>query len=376
MESYMMKDIVWKTVALILATVVIVLVIKMLYPIRVSVGAGGDAPRIIQSASTLQEDFARVAEKCSPAVVVIKTGRVAYYYEDTATSLYNYFHGSPTPRERTVPTGLGSGFFIDDTGHILTNHHIVKQQDVFTVTLQDQTEYPAELVGVDPLSDLAVLKINTGRKMPYLEFADSEKVKVGHWAIAIGAPFSLNHSVTVGIISHKRRTMGLNVYENFIQTDASINQGNSGGPLLDIEGRVIGVNDFILTPSSGNIGLSFAIAGNLARKIGEQLIGGGKIIRPWLGASMAALSAGYKKKFSLNGGVLIIEILRNGPADKGGLIPGDVIIKVDGNTVLRPNDVQMSIANHRPGDMVKIQIFREGKYMDVILQVETMPQMF
>ena len=159
-----------------------------------------------------------------------------------------------------VPSGQGSGFFIREDGYILTNYHVVRNQDSFWITTHSGEEFPAQVVGIDPPTDLALLKVNEKKKFPVLKFAEGNSVEIGHWAIAIGAPFSLSRTVTVGIVSNKKRNgVGMNLYESYVQTDASINPGNSGGPLLNINGEVIGVNDFILSPSVGNIGLSFAI---------------------------------------------------------------------------------------------------------------------
>ena len=294
-----------------------------------------DLPAGMSRSDDLQTKFAEVAEKCIPAVVVIRTGRsiqghpVTYDpYED----IYRYFYGGKSA-EKKVQTGQGSGFFIRYDGYILTNFHIVKGQDYFTVVLADKREFEAKVIGTDPFSDLALLKIDAAEKFPYLEFANTDNLKIGHWAIAIGAPFSLNHTVTAGIISHKQRTVGLNVHENFIQTDTSINPGNSGGPLLNLEGKVIGVNDFILSPSAGNIGLSFAIDGNLSKKISGELMQSGTVKRPWIGISMADISAEHKKMLNLKSGVAAINVVYGAPAQKAGIKDEDIILEVDGKLV-------------------------------------------
>lgn len=329
----------------------------------------------VYKADNLQQNFAEVADKCIPAVVVIRTGRSIRghpAYSDPREELYNYFYGEK-PAGGKVQTGQGSGFFIRPDGYILTNFHIVNGQDYFTVVLADGREFEAKAVGADPLSDLALLKINTKEKFPYLEFADTDNLKTGHWAIAIGAPFSLDHTVTVGIVSHKKRTVGMNVHENFIQTDASINPGNSGGPLLNLEGRVIGVNDFIISPSAGNIGLSFAIDGNLSKKISGELLTHGKIERPWIGVSMAEISAQHKKMLNLKSGVAAVEIIRGAPAHRAGVKADDVIVTVDGKPVNQPGDVQNAILDHKPGEMMKMTVCRENRMLDVTVQTEAMP---
>lgn len=371
-----MKNI-WKILTLVLAIVTAILLLRP--HLRTSTPETAPPPqapvRIDNHAVTLQDAFSRVAEQCSPAVVVIRTGRrmMPDPQSGVYNQLYNYFHHGQLPRGQTVPTGLGSGFFVSPDGYILSNHHIVKDQDAFTVQLHNREEYDAQLIGTDPLSDLAVLKISGKAPFPYLEFADSEQVKVGHWAIAIGAPFNLAHTVTVGIVSHKRRAMGMNVYENFIQTDASINQGNSGGPLLNLEGKVIGVNDFILTPSAGNIGLSFSIASNLAGNICARLIKDGKIERPWLGISMAELSVRERASLKLNSGVRIAQVVPGGAAQRKGLKDGDIILSADGVAVHSPHELQLAVINHQPGEKIAVEVFRDGERLRMELETERMP---
>ncbi len=330
----------------------------------------------VYKTDSLQQNFADVAEKCIPAVVVIRTGRSIHghpAYSDPHEELYNYFYGDNKPGAKKVQTGQGSGFFIKSDGYIMTNFHIVDGQDYFMIVLADGREFEGRVVGADPLSDLAVLKINAAEKFPYLEFADTDKLRTGHWAIAIGAPFSLSHTVTVGIVSHKKRTVGMNVHENFIQTDASVNPGNSGGPLLNLEGKVIGVNDFIISPSAGNIGLSFAIDGNLSKKISGELMAHGKIERPWIGITMAEISAPHKKMLNLKSGVAAFEVVRGAPAYRAGVKPEDIIVTVDGKSVNQPRDVQNAILDHKPGDLMKMTICRENRMLDVTVQTETMP---
>ena len=313
----------------------------------------------VPDARALQNDFSRIAEQSLPSVVVIRTGRTVRTWKRAgiADMIHEYYY----PAREKIPTGQGSGFFINEKGHILTNYHIVKGQDFFRVTLHDGREFEAKLTGSDPLSDLAVLKIDSPGKTPYLIFGDSEKVKAGHWAIAIGAPFSLSHTVTVGVVSYNRRTVGLNAHENFIQFDASINPGNSGGPLLDIEGRVIGVNDFILSPQGGNIGLGFAIAGNLAHGICQDLIRTGRANRSWTGLLLASVPESFRTQRNLPKGVMIARIFRNSPAQRAGLQPGDLIVKIDGQDVHEVNKARLLIFSRRPGDTLAFRIFRAGR---------------
>ena len=323
-------------------------------------------------AKTLQNDFSRIAEQSTPSVVVIRTGRTVRAWR--RAGMYDRLHDYYYPSREKIPTGQGSGFFVNDRGHILTNYHIVKGQDFFRVALHDGREFEAKLIGSDPLSDLAVLKIEYPGKTPFLTFADSEKVKAGHWAIAIGAPFSLSHTVTVGVVSFNRRTVGLNAHENFIQFDASINPGNSGGPLLDIEGRVIGVNDFILSPAGGNIGLGFAIAGNLAHGICQDLIRTGRANRSWTGIVLSDVPEQFRERNNWPKGVVIVRMFRDSPAHKGGLRPGDLILKIDGQTVEEANKARLLIFSRRPGDILNFRIFRSGREQEIKVKAGVMPQ--
>ena len=330
------------------------------------------SPAAVQpDARKLQNDFSGIAERSLPSVVVVRTGRSVRTWRRAgmADRLHEYYY----PSRENIPTGQGSGFFVDERGHILTNYHIVKGQDFFRVTLHDGREFEAKLIGSDPLSDLAVLKIGYPGKTPYLTFADSEKVKAGHWAIAIGAPFSLSHTVTVGVVSFNRRTVGLNAHENFIQFDASINPGNSGGPLLDIDGRVIGVNDFILSPQGGNIGLGFAIAGNLARSICEDLIRTGRASRSWTGVLLSELPERYRERNRLPKGILIARMFRGSPAHKAGLKPGDLILKIDGQAVSEINKARLLIFSRRPGDNLTFRVWRDGRELEFQVKAAALP---
>ena len=367
----MNNNVFWKTLIVILTVATVTLAgtqiwqwqtLKSNPPVPVAAPTYATAqPMKNTAAAAIQEEFAKVAERCAPAVVVVKTGRrVVHYIDSSSSRLYHYFRHGQVPQVSAEPTGLGSGFFVNPDGYILTNYHIVRDQDYFQVELFNRKEYPAELVGSDPLSDLAVLHVKANEKFPYLEFADSDRVKVGYWAIAIGAPFSLEHSVTVGIVSHLKRTMGMNVHENFIQTDASINQGNSGGPLLDINGKVMGINDFIITPTEGNIGLSFSIASNLAEKICKKLMRSGRVAHPWLGISMMEVPVNIRDKWHLDGGVMVMELLRQGPAAKAGMMAGDVIIAINNAPIKTTADLQTALINVSPGDRLIIKVNREG----------------
>ena len=341
----------------------------------------------------LQSAFTRVAEMAVPAVCVITNKQVMRRRSphQRIPPEFRYFFGIPDEplqqRDRSAkrvphPVGAGSGIIIRADGYIVTNHHVIKDNDALEVRLRDgrvfdsaRDEDTVEVVGTDEATDLAVLRIGGGKlkDLPALEFADSDGVKVGQWAIAVGAPFSLDYSVTVGVVSQKgRHGMMPNYdvrelrysYEDYIQTDASINLGNSGGPLLDIHGNVIGVNNFIMTGggmSRGSIGIGFAIASNLARQVSDSLIEHGTVRRPWLGITMQPLGRHLQEEFGVAQGVLVNEVIKGDPADKAGVKPGDVILKVGDREVRTPHDVQSAVLEFEPGEKIPLLVHRDGK---------------
>ncbi len=334
----------------------------------------------------LEDAFTSIAENTFPSVVVISGRRHIQRMGQDGIQPDFPFQLPPEverqlrerfdQRQRPMPhdrrhfaEGRGSGFFIDSKGHILTNNHVVAGNDVLMVKLRDGREFEASLVGADPKSDLAVIKIESeNTEFPFLEFADSEKIRVGQWAIAIGAPFNFDYTMTVGIVSQTGRSVGLNVYENYIQTDASINPGNSGGPLLDIHGKVIGVNNFIVSSSPfapGNAGLGFAIPANMATEVMAQLISHGEVVRPWIGISMQSLTPQMKRQFGAERGVLVGEVMKDNPADEGGIQPGDVILKIDGVEMEQPKDVQFAILKRNPGETIRVAVSRDGGELEL-----------
>ena len=294
------------------------------------------------SARSLQDSYAAAAEKAFPAVVVIENCR----------------HNGRT----FVRAGTGSGFLVRSNGYIATNYHVVKGADALAVKLADRQPVPAEIVGTDPDVDLAVIKIPASGKLPYLQFADTSKVKVGHHAIAIGAPFSLANTMTTGIVSHKGRKLGNGYYEDYIQTDASINPGNSGGPLLNISGKVIGVNSCILAPGGANAGIGFAIDGNLAKKRIGAMIAARSKNKPFLGAVVRDTSPPGR-------GAVITRLVKNSPAEKAGLRPNDIVIKIGSRSTANIYDVQSVVtANCKRGDIAEIFFIRNGKTMKTVVK--------
>jgi len=256
--------------------------------------------------------------------------------------------------------GSGSGVIIDQEGHIITNNHVVSDATEVEVRLSDKTKFIAQVIGKDPDTDLAILKITTDRKLPSARFGDSSSVKVGQWALAVGNPFGLDRTVTLGVISGiGRDNMNLSRYENFLQTDASINPGNSGGPLFNMHGEVIGINTAIINFAQG---IGFAIPSNMARQVMEQLLASGKVVRGWLGVGIQPVTADLAAKFGVNEneGVLVNEVFEKDPAARAGIKPGDIITKVDGKPVETPNMLSRLIATLPPGATTHIEIVRDG----------------
>jgi len=339
-----------------------------------------------EEAMQLQNAFREVAKKAFPAVVVITNKQVIreepMYYG--LPPEFQHFFGIPmqpgqrqrqeSRRETPVPAGKGSGVIIRGTGLIVTNCHVIREADALEVKLHDgrvfdsyQDEDAVKVVGMDEETDLAVLQIGSGKltDLPTLSLADSDSVMVGDWAIAVGAPFNLDYSVTVGVVSQKGRyDVNVNTYENYIQTDASINPGNSGGPLLSINGEIIGINDFIMTGGGGgrgNIGLGFAIDSNLVEQVVTGIEEHGEVIRPWLGIAMQQMSDELKEQFGVDRGVLVSEVVEDEPGDKAGLKTGDVILEVGDKEVRTPHDVQLAVLAYSPGNEISFLIDRRGK---------------
>lgn len=320
----------------------------------------------------IEEKLSQIAEESFQSVVVITTKKTVIVPDSPLDMFFDspYFERFrkkfplQPKRENPVIQGGGSGFIIDENGYIITNNHVISGNNEIIVRLNDKTEYKAEIVGADPKTDLAVLKIKSDKKLPTLKLADSDKVKIGQFCIAVGAPFMFDYTMTFGIVSQKGRTVGLNFYENYIQTDAAINMGNSGGPLLDLDGKVIGVNDFIVSGnamSPGNIGLGFAIPSNMVKKVYEQIKEHGKVIRPWVGIGMEEITQKQKSELKIKSGVLVKEIYDGQPADKAGIEPGDIILKVGNKEVNSPKDVQNAVLEYNPGDTIEFEIFRNNK---------------
>ncbi|WP_320169150.1 DegQ family serine endoprotease [Maridesulfovibrio sp.] len=323
--------------------------------------------------------FVDLAKKCGPAVVNINTVKTVEV--DNSMENFFQFHGNGQnglnpfeeffkqfnnrgrgnhPKQKRKTGSLGSGFIISDDGYIVTNNHVVASADEIKVKLQnDGRDYTAKLIGRDKETDLALLKIEADKKLPHLDFADSEKAQVGEWVLAIGNPFGLGHTVTKGIISAKGRIIGAGPFDNFIQTDASINPGNSGGPLIDMNGKVVGINTAIIASGQG---IGFAIPSNMAKNVITQLKNDHKVSRGWLGVTIqdsdenTAKALGLQKKT----GALVNSVNPGDPADKGGMKVGDVILTVDGQKIDDTNDLLRTVAALPPGKKVTVEVWRQG----------------
>lgn len=348
----------------------------------VAAGAGNDAAILKKTGKA----FSEVAKKAMPAVVFITVQREVEVREEAPFQFNDpfdffgfprYDNGPFGPRtRRRVVRGWGSGFIISEDGYILTNNHVVGDSDKITVKLHDGRTFQAELVGTDPRSEVAVIKIDQ-EGLPFLETADSSQLEIGEWVIAIGNPFGLAETLTVGVVSAKGRSnIGLADYEDFIQTDAAINPGNSGGPLLNIDGKVIGINTAIMSRSGGYMGIGFAIPINMAVSIKDQLVEKGRVTRGYLGVR---LNPGYgedmAQSFGLDEatGALVAEVMEDTPAAEAGLKSGDIILNVDGRNIEDNNELMNRIALLNPGTEVELTVFRDGSEIRKQVTLGTFP---
>ena len=343
---------------------VLILVWPQLLPSRV-VEIREAAPPPAPTRNTAANSYATTVAKAAPAVVNINTAKVVTIRPDPFFDdpfFRQFFGGAARPQKRRE-TSLGSGVIISAQGYILTNHHVVNGADDIQVSLRDGRSAKARLIGSDPESDLAVLKIGL-EKLPVITLGQSDKTRVGDVVLAIGNPFGVGQTVTMGIISATgRNQLGINTFENFIQTDAAINPGNSGGALIDADGNLIGINTAIFTRSGGSQGIGFAIPTSLANEVVEQIIKHGRAVRGWLGVEAQTITPELAQAFDLKQtrGVIVAGVVANGPAARAGLRPGDIVTAIDERAIGDAHEVLMEVAKRKPGTKVRIKILRQGK---------------
>ncbi len=334
-------------------------------------------PLVIPSPVAVDSQFSKLAKKLEPAVVNItteylpeenKSAKGSKSPQDDLDLFRRFFGGQPfgaaPPRKRIA---TGSGFIVDSKGYIITNYHVVDHADQIKVKLlDDQSEHKAKLIGFDVETDLAVIKIDDVKNLPVVEIGNSDAVQVGDWAVAIGSPFGLESSVTAGIISAKGRDIGAQQFQRFIQTDAAINQGNSGGPLINIRGQVVGVNTMIATRSGGSQGIGFALPINTAVKVYNMIIRSGRVTRGSIGISFNRTeNPDLLPAMGLDHGVIVTTVQEGGPAEKAGIKPEDVIIAMDGKPIKDGDDLVSRVADTPIGQEVTITVDRNGKKLDL-----------
>ena len=326
--------------------------------------------------------FAELAKRVGPAVVNISTTKKmtmkslnpfkGFGREDPFNDFFDKFFDGVPPQQREQHS-LGSGFIINESGYILTNNHVVAEADEILVRLSDKQKFPAKIVGTDAKTDVAVIKIESSKPLPFETLGDSEKLQVGDWVMAVGNPFALSHTVTAGIVSAKGRVIGAGPYDNFIQTDASINPGNSGGPLFNLAGEVVGINTAIF---AGGQGLGFAIPINMAKNLIPQLVEKGKVTdRGWLGIQMQDISEELAKSFGLDEpkGALVGDVVPGSPAEKAGIKRGDIVLKFDDKDIEKFTDLPGLVAGSGSGKTVKLEILRDSKKQTVDVTLGKMP---
>jgi len=325
--------------------------------------------------------YADVADKVIPCVVSVHSAKVVQVPQFDP---FEWFFGQQQPQQRGRQPqqkpqeqrveGLGSGFIVSPDGYILTNNHVVEGADDLTVTLSDDREFTAKIVGTDPPTDVAVIKIEGASNLPVAYLGDSDKLRIGEMVLAIGSPFGLTETMTQGIISAKGRSnvMDPSSYENFLQTDAAINPGNSGGPLVDLNGAVIGINSAIYSRSGGNQGVGFAIPINMARDIAHSLIDEGKVTRGYLGVFIRDINGDMAKALNVqpSSGVLVDNVIDKSPAQKAGIKDGDIITAINGSKVTSSNDLRNRVASIKPGTPTDFTVLRDGKNMDFKVTLE------
>lgn len=331
------------------------------------------------------QSLSPLVKRLSPSVVNISTTSVSkgrnFSFQspfggeeqqgDPFQDFFKRYFGD-APEQEFKRRGLGSGFIFSEDGYIITNNHVVERATDIKVILQNGDSYQAEVIGTDPKTDLALLKIKPKTKLPAVKFGNSAGLEIGDWVLAIGNPFGLGHTVTAGIISAKGRSLGLGSYDDFLQTDAAINPGNSGGPLFNFDGEVIGVNSAIV---AGGQGIGFAIPINMAKDVVAQLRNGGKVVRGWIGVYVQEVTPEISESLNLNGdkGALVADVTAGGPAEKAGLKRGDVIVEFNGTTIKEMPDLPKTVASYAPGTKTKVKVVRGGKEKTLKIKLGELP---
>ncbi len=332
------------------------------------------------SAQASLPDFRDLVKETSPAVVNISTvqhqsnSMRRYGLPDDVPEIFRHFFGAPMPRGQQEQSSLGSGFIVSKDGYILTNNHVVQGADEIIVRLNDRRELDATLIGADPSSDLAVLKVEAD-DLPTVELGNSDKLEVGEWVVAIGSPFGFDYSVTAGIVSAKGRSLPRENYVPFIQTDVAINPGNSGGPLFNLDGEVVGINSQIYTRSGGFMGVSFAIPINVAMNVAEQLKERGKVSRGWLGVVIQEVNKDLAESFGLDkaAGALVAQVVPGSPAEEAGLQNGDIITHFNGNPIQLSSDLPHQVGRVKPGTEADVRVVRNGKRKNLEVEIGVLP---
>ena len=334
-----------------------------------------DLKKHTKNAVETQDAFVQVYKNTKDSIVNITTKKTVVV--NTYNPLEELLFGRSGGEEKRESGALGSGFVVSEDGYIVTNNHVVSNADEIFVKFSDGREYKTKLIGTSPEVDIAVLKIESNEKFKPLEFSDSDKVEIGQWSIAFGNPMGLNDSMTVGVVSASgRSSLGIEEIENFIQTDAAINQGNSGGPLIDINGKVIGVNTAILSTSGGSVGLGFAIPSNLVSVVKDSIISTGKFEKPYIGVYLNNLDSEKIKALNIKStnGVLIAKVIENGPAAKAGMQANDVVVAVNGKSVNSAGAFIGELAAKKIGETVELSIIRNSQTLKIRVPLEEVPK--
>ncbi|RJQ17917.1 MAG: DegQ family serine endoprotease [Nitrospiraceae bacterium] len=354
---------------------------KNLFPVRSATPPytyNFQVPKELSGGSTA---FSEIVRAVSPVVVNISTSKIVErdskpfsdLFDDQFSDFFEPYHKMP---KKWKEQSLGSGVLVSPDGYILTNTHVVEKADEITVTLYDQQNYKGKIIGSDPKTDIAVIKIPK-EDLPAIKWGDSDKIQVGEFVLAFGNPYSLSNTVTMGIVSAVgRANVGIADYEDFIQTDAAINPGNSGGPLVNIKGELIGINTAIFSRTGGYQGIGFAVPSNMAKSVMTQLIKQGKVTRGWLGVTIQNFTPELAREFGLSksSGALVTEILNGSPAEKAGLKRGDIIVEVDNKEVKNVETLRNMIAQSRVGSRITLKVVREGKPLPLSVAITELPQ--